>query len=46
MSLLHEVRARLDPADREHELREALRLYSEMESAQAERIAQELEANP
>jgi len=39
---IHEIRAKLDPAAREHELREAQRLYTEMESAHAERIAQEL----
>jgi tetratricopeptide (TPR) repeat protein len=41
---IHEIRAQLDPAVREAELREALRLYTEMESAHAGRIEQELAA--
>jgi adenylate cyclase len=40
--MIHEVRARLDPARREAELGEALRLYREMESGHVERIETEL----
>jgi hypothetical protein len=39
---IHEVRALLDQAARERELRDALRLYTEMGSAHAERIETEL----
>ena len=39
---IHQVRALLDPAAREPELREALRLYTEMGSAHAQRIEDEL----
>jgi hypothetical protein len=41
---IHEVRALLDPAARERELREAHRLYAEMGSAHADRIAVALQA--
>jgi adenylate cyclase len=41
---IHEVRALLDPAVRERELREARRLYAEMGSAHEARIAALLEA--
>ncbi len=41
---IHEVRALLDPAVRERELREAHRLYAEMGSAHEARIAALLEA--
>jgi hypothetical protein len=40
---IHEARAKLDAAARGQELREAQRLYAEMGSAHADRIAQELE---
>jgi class 3 adenylate cyclase/tetratricopeptide (TPR) repeat protein len=39
---IHEIRARLDPKWRERELREAQRLYEQMQSLHAERIAQQL----
>jgi hypothetical protein len=43
---IHEVRALLDPAARERELREAQRLYAEMGSGDEERIAQALATPP
>ena len=41
---IHELRAQLDPNTRERELREALRLYTEMNAAHADRISRELGA--
>jgi class 3 adenylate cyclase/tetratricopeptide (TPR) repeat protein len=39
---IHEIRAVLNPEARGHELHEAQRLYAEMESAHADRVAREL----
>jgi len=39
---IHEIRAQLNPESREAELRQALRLYTEMQSAHAGRIEREL----